>query len=118
MAVQSLGVPINDTEPPRVIETFPPNGAQDVDPSITEISVTFNEEMNSDSWAWAYRDKNKVPEMPEDAYYTDQNTKNILPVRLKPNHEYAFWINTGKFNYFRDKSGNPAAPYEFKFKTK
>ena len=108
----------NDTEPPRVIATFPLNGAQNVDPTITEISVTFNEEMLEQSWSWAYKDGYKVPEMPEDAYYTDQNTKNILPVRLKPNKEYVLWINTEKFNYFKDRSGNSVVPYEFKFKTR
>ena len=53
-----------DTEPPRVIDTFPPNGTQDVDPALTEISVTFNEEMENGSWSWAYMDASRIPEMP------------------------------------------------------
>ena len=117
-ATQGLGAFIKDTEAPRVIDTFPPNGAQDVDPTITEISVTFNEEMDNSSWSWAYRDPTRIPEMPGDPYYTDQNKRNILPVKLEPNKEYVLWINTEKFNYFKDKNGNSAAPYEFKFKTK
>lgn len=107
-----------DKTPPTVIDTFPKNGAQDVDPSITEISVTFSEGMSEGSWSWAYKDPYKVPDMPGDPYYTDGNTRNVLPVKLKPDKEYALWINTDKFNYFRDTSGNPAVPYEFKFKTK
>jgi len=107
-----------DTEPPRVIATFPLNGDQDVDPKITEISVTFDEEMDNTSWSWAYRDSSKIPEMPGDPYYTDQNRKNILPVQLEPNKQYVLWINTAKFNYFKDKSGNSVVPYEFKFRTR
>ena len=116
-ATQSREPSTEDTEAPRVIDTFPPNGAEDVDPALTEISVTFNEEMNDGSWSWAYKDPTKVPEMPADPYYTEQNRRNVLPVRLKPNTEYEFWINTRKFNYFRDKNGNSAVPYEFRFKT-
>jgi len=48
-----------DSESPRVISTFPLNGSQGVDPSLTEISVTFNEEMTDQSWSWVYEDKNK-----------------------------------------------------------
>jgi hypothetical protein len=117
-ATQGSGPSIKDTEAPRVIDTFPPNGAQDVDPTITEISVTFNEEMDNSSWSWAYRDQTKIPEMPGDPYYTDQNKTNSLPVKLEPNKEYVLWINTDKYNYFKDKSGNPSVPYEFRFKTK
>jgi hypothetical protein len=107
-----------DTIAPRVIATFPPNGARDVDPSITELSVTFNEEMHDGGWSWAYKDPLKVPEMPAEPYYTEGNTKNILPVKLEPEKEYVLWINTTQFNYFRDKSGNSAIPYEFRFTTR
>ena len=34
-----------DTNAPRVVETFPLNESNNVDPSINEISVTFNEQM-------------------------------------------------------------------------
>ena len=35
-----------DTTPPRVVKVDPPNGATDVKPGITTISVTFSEEMD------------------------------------------------------------------------
>ena len=33
----------NDSQPPRVVNTYPQNGARDVDPALNEISVTFND---------------------------------------------------------------------------
>jgi hypothetical protein len=74
--------------------------------------------MKDGNWSWAYKDKSKFPQISGQAYYTDNNTKNILPVKLESNKEYVIWINTEQFNNFKDKSGNPAFPFKFTFKTK
>ena len=108
----------NDSEPPVVLNTTPHNGAINVDTSLKEISVTFNELMMDGSWSWSYEDKNKFPEITGKPYYTENYTKCILPVRLKPNQEYIIWINTKDFKNFKDKAGNSAVPYKFSFKTK
>ncbi|MFB3915151.1 MAG: Ig-like domain-containing protein [Terriglobales bacterium] len=105
-------------EPPRVIATFPQNGSQDVDPSTTQISVTFNQAMTDKSWSWAYEDKSKFPVTTAKPYYTDGGTKCVLPVKLEPNKEYAIWINTAKFKNFKSASGAPAQPYRLAFRTK
>ena len=107
-----------DTKPPRVVSTFPKNGSQDVDPSIKEISVTFNEGMMDGNWSWVYEDKNTFPQMVGQAYYTDNNKKNILPVKLDPNKEYVIWINSADYQNFKNKNGIPAVPFRFTFKTK
>lgn len=103
---------------PKVISTSPQNAAKDVDPSLNEISVTFNEPMMDKSWSWSYEDKNKFPQMTGEPYYKDNYTKCVLPVRLEPNKEYVIWINTARFKNFKDKAGNPAEPYRFTFKTR
>lgn len=107
----------NDQVAPRVVSTFPENGNVDVDPAVTELSVVFNEEMTDQSWSWVYEDKNSFPAMTGQAYYTDDFTRNILPVRLEPNKEYVVWVNQPEYNNFKDKSGNPAVPFRFSFKT-
>ena len=107
-----------DNKAPRVTGTYPQNGSQDVDPSLNEISVVFNEEMMDESWSWAYTNKNEFPQIVGQAYYTENNTKNVLPVKLEPNKEYIVWINSTKHKNFKDKSGNPAVPFKFTFKTK
>jgi len=118
MTIAFVGCGEKDTEAPRVVATFPPNGSQDVDPSISEISVTFNEEMMDQNWSWAYTHENEFPEMTGQPYYTDNYTKNVLPVELEPNKEYIIWLNSQKFKNFKDKSGNPLVPVKFTFKTK
>ncbi len=107
-----------DSTAPKVTATFPENGAQNVDPQTTEIWVKFSEPMMDNSWSWSFRDKSKFPETSGNPHYTDDNTKNFLPVQLKPNQEYDIWINTDKFANFKDKAGNSAVPYELKFTTK
>jgi hypothetical protein len=107
-----------DTKPPRVVSTSPTNGSRDVNPSINEISVTFDKEMMDGNWSWAYTDKSEFPQITGQAYYTENNTKNVLPVKLEPNKEYIIWINSAKHKNFKDKSGNSAIPFKFMFKTR
>ncbi len=112
------GCGAKDTVPPKVMSTDPPNGTEDVDPSLTEISVTFNEPMMDKNWSWCYEDKYKFPEMTGDPHYSDNNTKCVLPVKLEPDKEYVIWINTANFKNFKDKAGNPAEPHKLAFKTR
>lgn len=107
-----------DSKPPRVVTTSPLNGSRDVDPDRTTISVTFNKEMRDQSWSWVYENKNTFPVITGQPYYIDNNTKNVLPVKLEPNKEYVIWINGQKFKNFKDKSGNPVVPFKFTFKTR
>ena len=107
-----------DSNPPNVVETFPVSGSTDVDPSTSEISVTFDEPMTDGSWSWAYTNKNQFPEMNGQPYYAPGHTKNILPVKLESNKEYEIWINSEKFGNFKDRAGNSAIPFRFVFKTK
>lgn len=103
--------------PPKVISTTPQNGSQSVDPSITDISVTFSEPMMDKSWSWSYEDKGKFPQMTGQPYYVN-NTKCVLPVKLEPKKEYVIWINTVRFRNFKSKAGIPAEPYKFTFRTR
>ncbi len=107
-----------DTEPPQVVKTFPINGSQDVGPSLTQLWVLFNEEMMDKTWSWAYDNKNDFPEMTGQPFYKENFTKNILPVKLKPNKTYIIYLNSKKFPNFKDKNGNPLLPYKWTFRTK
>jgi len=107
-----------DSKAPSVIETFPVSGSTDVDPSTSEITVTFDEPMKDGNWSWAYTNKDKFPEMTEQPFYKPGHTINILPVKLEPNKEYEIWINSEKFKNFKDLSGNSSTPFRLVFKTK
>ena len=114
----TVGCGLSDTQPPRVVSTIPENESVNVDPSLTEISVKFNEEMMDGNWSWAYSDKSEFPQMIGQAYYTENHTRNILPVKLESNKKYVIWINSPKHNNFKDKNGNSAYPFKFTFTTK
>jgi hypothetical protein len=103
---------------PKVIDTYPKNGAQNVDTSLKEIWVKFDTPMKDKSWSWCYDDKAKFPQLAGKPYYNDSITKCILPVKLESGKEYIIWINTSKNKDFKDVEGNPAEPYKFTFKTK
>lgn len=108
----------SSTDAPKVISTFPVNGAQDVDPSTSEIWVKFDKAMKDKSWSWAYANKNEFPELNGDPNYVDNFTKCNLPVKLESNKEYVIWVNMENHSNFMDQSGIPSAPYKFTFKTK
>ncbi len=63
MAVIVASCTGTDTTPPNIVETFPATGSVDVDPSITEITVTFDEPMTDGNWSWAYTKKSQFPQM-------------------------------------------------------
>lgn len=107
-----------DSIPPNVVETSPATGSTEVDPALTEISVTFSEPMTDGNFSWAYSNKDKFPEMTGQPYYLPGLTTNVLPVKLESNREYEIWINSQKFRNFKDQAGNSATPFRLVFKTK
>lgn len=107
-----------DSKAPNVVDTFPVTGSRDVDPSLTEISVTFDEPMTDGSWSWAYSSKSRFPEMNGQPYYQPGLTKNLLPVKLESNRSYEIWINSETLGNFKDQAGNSAVPFRLVFKTK
>ena len=47
------GVPaIAAAAPPQVVKTVPENNAQNVDPALSEIRVTFDQDMNPGGYSW------------------------------------------------------------------
>ena len=118
MVVLLTGCGEKDTTAPEVVATNPPNGAQNVDPALREISVTFNEPMADKSWSWTSRDQNSFPHMDGQPSYNEDMTKNTLPVKLEPGKEYVIWINSVNYTGFRDQAGNPVKPYQWTFKTR
>jgi len=101
--------------PPRVVEAVPDNGDQNVDPSLREIRVTFDQDMSHDGYSWVGGGE-AYPKTRGDARWVDGRTC-VLPVILQPNHEYWLSINSNTFKNFRSKRGVPARPYPISFNT-
>lgn len=102
--------------PPVVIRTIPQAGDQAVDPSLSEITVTFGADMQDGSWAWVQIDPDLFPESGGDPTYVDART-NVLPVTLEADHTYVVWINYDPYLSFQDTHGQPAVPYQIAFHT-
>ncbi len=113
-----VGCGEKDTQAPRVVSTIPENESVDVDPSLSEISVKFNEEMMDGNWSWAYDDKSEFPQIIGQPYYSENMTRNVLPVKLASNKRYVIWVNSSKHKNFKDKNNNSAYPFKLTFKTR
>lgn len=96
---------------------MPEAGADNVDPKLTEIKVTFSKDMQDGSWSWTTLSKESFPKMEGKPKYADKRTA-VLPVKLESGKTYAIWINSENFGNFKDVGGRSAVPYLLVFQTK
>lgn len=108
-----------ETLPPSVVSTIPQCGATDVDPSLTEISVTFSKDMKTTGhcWSWCYVVESSFPALDGEPEFLKDNRTCVLHVKLEPDKTYALWVNVDEFLSFQDPEGHPAVPYLLAFKT-
>jgi hypothetical protein len=107
-----------DTARPVVIKSVPESGSAAVDPSLTEIRVTFSKDMQPGAWSWGMINKESYPGTSESPKYLEDKRTCVLPVKLQPGKTYAVWINTEKLQNFKDSKGMVAVPYLVVFKTR
>ena len=108
------------TMPPSVVKTTPQSGDTNVDPSLSEVLVTFSKDMMTNQmWSWCSQTPETFPEIDKAhiRYLNDKRTC-VLPVKLKPGKTYIIWINSQKFNHFKDTNHNSALPYLLVFQTR
>lgn len=104
--------------PPIVVKTSPESGAKNVDPSISEIRVTFNKEMMDRSWSWVQIAPENFPKIIEGPQYLEDKRTCVVKIKLEPGKTYIIWLNTQKFQNFKDRAGRPAQPYLLMFETR
>ncbi|EEF58906.1 M56 family metallopeptidase [Pedosphaera parvula] len=105
-----------ETAPPKIVATSPLIGAKDVDPALTEITVTFDQDMGRGmSWTGGGPD---FPQSPEGkrAKWRDKRTC-VLPVKLESGHYYRMGINSTSYQNFRSATGMAAPPSAIYFTT-
>lgn len=102
-------------EAPRVVKAVPDDGAKDVDPATREIRVVFDRAMNRCGYSFV-GGGDRFPEVAGRPRWVDETTA-VLPVRLKPDHDYQLGINSERFGNFRGADGEPAVPYPIRFRT-
>jgi hypothetical protein len=102
--------------PPRIVSTSPAVGAQNVDPGLAEITVTFDQDMDGGmSWTGGGPDYPPSPQGAR-AAWRDQRTC-VLPVTLQPGHSYRVGINSQSYRNFRSAAGVSATPSAITFAT-
>jgi len=107
-----------ESSAPKVSSTVPQAKAVEVDPALTEISVTFDKDMmTKDQWSWVMESKDSFPQMTGGPSFKDSRTCE-LPVKLEPGKTYRIWINSQKNTGFRDVTNTPAVPFLLVFQTK
>jgi hypothetical protein len=93
--------------PPMIVETTPAIGAADVDPGLTEIRVTFDQDM-AGGFSWT-GDGPYTPESSASPRWETLRTC-VRPVSLQPGHFYIIGINSRSRQNFRSLAGQPTPP--------
>jgi hypothetical protein len=102
--------------PPKIVATSPAVGAKDVDPGLTEITVTFDQDMGGGmSWTGGGPEFPPSPEG-QKAEWRDKRTC-VLPVKLQGGRFYRVGINSTSYQDFSSDLGVAAKPSAIFFTT-
>jgi len=101
---------------PKIVSTVPEIGDQEVDPNLTEIKITFDQEMGGGFSMPG--GGTSMPKATGRAHWDSTKRTCIRPVQLEPNHRYRFGINSYSYKNFSSAYGVPVSPIVFHFKTR
>lgn len=102
-------------EPPRVIHTAPAHGDLAVDPALSELRITFDQDMGQGRSLCGGGES--FPEITGDLRWVSARTL-IVPVKLAADHSYALSINCASFRNFQSVAGESAEIYPLQFRTR
>jgi hypothetical protein len=102
---------------PHVVALVPANGAQDVDPGITAIVVTFDRPMRDRSWS-VVGGGPRMPKLAGEPSYDAARQVLTIPVALQPGTSYEFGLNSGRHMSFRSADGAVLRPVRVTFRTR
>ena len=100
---------------PKVISMNPQNGAQNISPSLSELRVTFDQEMGG-GFSWTGGGPN-YPEITGRPYWTEDKKTCVLPIKIKPNWTYRLGLNSVSFKNFQSSNGVSLEPVVYTFTT-
>ena len=106
-----------DKHRPKVVSLIPANGADDVDPALAAIQVTFDRPMLDGNWSFVGGGPN-FPKVTGKPSFDGERRTLTLPVELKPDWSYEFWLNRGRFSSFRSAEGVPLRSVHVTFRTR
>lgn len=101
---------------PKIVAMTPAPGAVDVDPALAAITITFDRPMRAE-WSIVGGGED-YPEVAGTIAYDPSATVLTVPVRLRADWTYRFWLNRGRYQNFRSADDVPLAPVEVEFTTR
>ena len=99
---------------PWVEKTNPPVGAVDVDPELSEITITFDRDMGGGMSPTG----DLPPSSSEGKPYWRDSRTFVFPVKLSPGKFYRVGINSKSYRNFTNRKGEPAPCSALYFVTK
>ncbi len=102
---------------PHVVKTKPGAFANDVDPSLDKITVTFDRAMKDGSWSFTGGGET-FPKGAGAISYDATKTTCTMPVKLEPGKVYWVGVNSPSHKNFKSADGVPAQRYVILFATK
>lgn len=102
---------------PKVVSMIPANGADDVDPALKAMRITFDRPMQDNMWSIVGGGPN-FPELTGKPAYDKARKVLTVPMKLKPGWRYELWLNRNQFNAFRSADGVPLDSVAVTFKTR
>jgi carboxyl-terminal processing protease len=104
-------------EPPKVVKASPDDGDLNVDPAkTTELRIEFDQPMDTAGGYSIVGGGDSFPEVPAKPKWAGDRTL-VLPIRLRPDHDYNLSINSDRFTNCRSAAGEAAVPYPIAFST-
>ena len=99
-------------------DTTPRTLADNVDPGLKEMTVTFDGRMNGTSWSWTQFNAASFPKVTGAIRYDTARRTCTMPVKLEPGKVYWVGINHARFTGFRSATGTPARHHIILFATR
>ncbi len=114
-AVMSAFVAVASAAPPKVAKLTPPHGATDVDPSMTELIIEFDQDMQTKGMSIC----GGGPSFPKshETFWKNPRTL-VMKVTLEPDHSYSMSLNCpASDRWFRNSKGEELAVTPWQFST-
>ncbi len=100
---------------PKIVSLDPPDKAGSVDPNLKEIKIKFDRPMQP-SWSLVKNNPDDFPEI-TGITFDKECVELTVRVKLKPGKFYQIFLNTGHFQDFMSRGGQPLESFNYTFTT-
>lgn len=102
---------------PKIVSLEPANDAQDVDPSLTKLVITFDRPMTDRSWSFVGKPSDQ-PTIDGQPAYDAEHKVLALSVKLEKGRSYRLQLNSSTKLGFKAADGTPLEPTVWRFRVR